>query len=64
MTRFQRDMEAALAGDEQRVLTERKAEIQKLMHEVKTVKNKFRQMCIAQDIARLKAEYEVIDSKF
>ena len=64
MTRFQRDMKAALEGDGRRVLAERKAEINRLTREGRSCKNKFQQRCIAQEVARLNAEYEAIDSRF
>lgn len=57
-------MQAALNGNECCVLTMRKAEIAALTSELKRCKNKFRQQCIAQDLMRLKAEYDKIDSEF
>lgn len=63
MTRFKTDMAAALDGDWQRVLTERKEEIERLKQEARTCKNKFRLTCIAQELARLKDEYEEIEER-
>ena len=64
MTRFEKDLEHALTGDEISVLKARKAEIEKLEHEGRWCKNKFRQQCIAQELARLKTEYDKIESYF
>ena len=64
MDRYQRDMKAALDGDEQRVLAERREEIERLAKSGRASRNKFRQRCIVQEIARLKAEYEAIDRHF
>ena len=64
MTRFEQDIEAAENGFELTVLMERKAEIDRLNKEGRACKNKYRQMCIAQDLHRLIAEYEYIDKRF
>lgn len=64
MTRFERDLKEALNGNEIEVLSRRKAEIDSLTKEMKSCKNGFRRKCIAQDIARLTAEYNKIDSNF
>lgn len=63
MTRFKKDMAATLEGDWQRVLTERKEEIDRLKQEARTCKNKFRLKCIAQELARLKDEYEALEER-
>lgn len=64
MTRFERDLQDAKSGNEIEVLTRRKAEIERLTAEGKACKNSFRIKCIAQAVARLKAEYNKIDSLF
>ena len=64
MTRFERDLKDALAGNEIEVLTRRKAEIEKLTKEGKACKNGFRRQCIAQEVAKLTREYNEIDSNF
>lgn len=64
MTRFERDLQDAKNGNEIEVLTRRKAEIERLTAEGKACKNSFRIKCIAQEVARLKAEYNKIDSLF
>ena len=64
MTRFERDMNDAKKGNEIEVLTRRKAEIEKLTAEGKACRNGFRIKCIAQEVARLKAEYNKIESLF
>lgn len=64
MTRFERDINDAKEGNEIEVLTRRKAEIEKLTAEGKACRNRFRIKCIAQEVARLKAEYNKIESLF
>ena len=64
MTRFERDINDAKEGNEIEVLTRRKAEIEKLTAEGKDCRNGFRIKCIAQEVARLKAEYNKIESLF
>ncbi|MGN0686991.1 MAG: hypothetical protein ACI4KA_02655 [Oscillospiraceae bacterium] len=64
MTRFERDINDAKEGNEIEVLTRRKAEIEKLTAEGKACRNGFRIKCIAQEVARLKAEYNKIESLF
>lgn len=64
MTRFERDINDAKGGNEIEVLTRRKAEIEKLTAEGKACRNGFRIKCIAQEVARLKAEYNKIESLF
>jgi len=64
MTRFEKDLKDALAGNEVEVLTRRKAEIDKLTAEGKARKNAFRHTCIAQEIARLTREYNAISENF
>jgi uncharacterized small protein (DUF1192 family) len=64
MTRFERDLKDAKNGNEIEVLARRKAEIEKLTAEDKACRNCFRMKCIAQEVARLKAEYNKIDSLF
>ena len=62
MTRFERDMKAALEGNGIEVLTKRKAELDRLYKEGKTCRNRFRMQCIAQEYSRLRAEYDEIDA--
>ena len=64
MTRFERDINDAKEGNEIEVLTRRKAEIEELTAEGKACRNGFRIKCIAQEVARLKAEYNKIESLF
>lgn len=64
MTRFERDINDSKEGNEIEVLTRRKAEIEKLTAEGKACRNGFRIKCIAQEVARLKAEYNKIESLF
>lgn len=64
MTKFERDLRDALAGNEIEVLTRRKAEIEKLTKEGKACKNGFRRQCIAQEVAKLTREYDEIDANF
>jgi hypothetical protein len=64
MTRFERDLKDALAGNEIEVLTRRKAEIEKLTKEGNACKNRFRRQCIAQEVAKLTREYDEIDANF
>ena len=64
MTRFERDFKEAQEGNGVEVLKSRKAEIEKLTAEGKACKNGFRRQCIAQEVARLTAEYNKIDELF
>lgn len=64
MTRFERDFKEAQEGNEIEVLKRRKAEIEKLTAEGKACRNGFRRQCIAQEVARLTAEYNKIDELF
>lgn len=64
MTRFERDLNEIAEGNEIEVLKRRKAEIEKLEKAGKCEKNGFRRTCIAQDLARLKAEYSRLDELF
>lgn len=64
MIRFERDYKDAQEGNEIEVLKRRKAEIEKLTAEGKACRNGFRRQCIAQEVARLTAEYNKIDELF
>ncbi len=64
MTRFEKDLKDALEENEIEVLTRRQAEIDSLSAEGKRCKNGFRRQCIAQDLARLKKEYNLISENF
>lgn len=64
MTKFERDLRDALAGNEIEVLKRRKAEIKKLTKECKACKNELLRQCIAQEVAKLTREYNEIDSNF
>ena len=64
MTRFERDFKDAIEGNEIEVLKNRKAEIERLISEGKACKNSFRRTRIAQEVARLTAEYNKISEQF
>ena len=64
MTRFERDLKDAKKGNRIEILAGRKAELERLWKEGKACKNGFRRQCIAQEYARLKAEYDKIDALF
>ena len=64
MTRFEKDLKDALQGNEIEVLTKRKGELDRLEKEFRSTKNGFRRQCLAQDIARLKKEYNEISNRF
>lgn len=64
MTRFEKDCETLKKGTGLTVLQKRKAEIDRLTKEVRGCKNKFRQTCIAQDLVRLKKEYEALEALY
>ena len=64
MTRFERDLQDALSGNEIEVLKRRKAEIERLEHDLRWCKNSFRRQCISQEIERLTKEYNKIDENF
>lgn len=64
MTRFERDLQDALDGNEIEVLKKRKAEIERLTAEGKACKNGFRRQCLAQEVAKLTAEYHAISENF
>ena len=59
-----RNRTEALNGNEIEVLKRRKAELARLTAEGKSCKNAFRRQCIAQEVARLTAEYNEISDKF
>ena len=63
-TRFERDYKDAEEGNGIEVITKRRAEIEKLIHEGKSCKNSFRRTCIAQDVVRFKTELEKIEELF
>ena len=64
MTRFEKDLTEALNGNEIEVLKRRKAELARLTAEGKSCRNAFRSQCIAQEVARLTAEYNEISNRF
>lgn len=64
MTTFERDLQDALSGNEIEVLKRRKAEIDRLKHDLLWCKNSFRRQCISQEIERLTKEYNKIDEHF
>lgn len=64
MARFRKDFKDAQAGNEIEVLTKRKEELDRLYREGRVCKNSFRMKCIAQEYARLRAEYDKIDALF
>lgn len=64
LTRFERDLQDALGGNEIEVLQKRKEEIEKLKHDLVWCKNGFRRQCIQQEIDRLTKQYDEIDSHF
>ena len=64
MTRFEKDLQEALNGNEIEVLKRRRNEIEKLTTEGKACKNGFRLTCIAQEVARLTKEYNKISEQF
>lgn len=61
MTRFARDAKEIREGNSMEIMQRRKAELDKLEKTGKSEKNGFRRKCIAQDFARLKAEYDKLD---
>lgn len=64
MTKFERDLQDALNGNEIEVLKRRKAELKRLTAEGKACKNAFRRQCLAQEVAKLTAEYHAISENF
>lgn len=64
MTRFEKDLQDALNGNEIEILKRRKAEIEKLTAEGKACKNVFRRQCLAQEVAKLTEEYSAISENF
>ena len=64
MTRFEKDLKDAHAGNEIEILTRRKAEIDNLTAEGKACKNAFRRACIAQEVTRLTRKYNAISENF
>ena len=59
MTRFEKDLDVAKTDIDELdlILRERKAELDELWEKGKAEKNGFRRECIAQEYARLKAQY-------
>lgn len=64
MTRFERDRQEALAGNERAVITRRRRELEELIKLGKSCKNSFRSLCIAQDVVRLERELNEIIELF
>ena len=64
MTRFEKDLLDAKNRNEIEVLSKRKAELERIEKQGKACKNGFKRQCLAQEYARLKAEYDKIDSNF
>ena len=64
MTRFERDLNRVLNGEDIIVLKERKAELDNLNKTLKSCKNSFRAQCIMSDITRLTKEYDMISEQF
>lgn len=63
MTRFEKDFREATEGNEIEVLAKRKHEIEGLRAEFRK-SHGFRRTCLGQEIERLTAEYEKIESIF
>lgn len=64
MTRFERDLQEALNGNEIAVLAKRKKELESLRRELLASKNNWRAQCLTQDLRRLQAEYDLISANF
>lgn len=64
MTKFEKDLQEALAGYSVQVLVRRKREIDNLKRELSVTKNSFRRTAIQQEIDRLTKEYNDIDTRF
>jgi len=60
MTRFEKDLQRVIDGDEIEVITERRNEIQALKDELGRCKNNFRSECLAQEIASRRNEFSLI----
>ena len=60
MTRFEKDLIETREGDGIIILRERKEEIERLTREGKACKNAFRRKYLAQEVVRLKEEYDEI----
>lgn len=61
MTKFEKDAQEIRKGNSIEVMKRRKAELEKLEKAGRCEKNGFRRKCIAQDFARLEAEYDKLD---
>lgn len=64
MTRFERDMKDAFAGDEREIITERRKAIKSLEKELGYCKNGFRSQCLFQEITKLRHELAQIETQF
>ena len=64
MTRFERDYNEAMNGNEVAVIKRRQAEINNLTSEGKVCKNAYRAKCIAQEVVRLQRELAEIQAEF
>ena len=63
VTQFERDLQEAMAGRDEEVMSRREAEIERLIKEGEACRNTFRIQCIAQELVRLLDEYKrIIDS--
>lgn len=61
MTAFDKDYREAIGGDAKAVLMRRMARIEELEAKGKAFRNRFRTRCIAQEVARLRVEYDELD---
>ena len=64
MTRFERDLQKAIAGNEIEVITARRVEIKTLKDELGKCKNNFRSHALFQEITRLKRELVNIEAQY
>ena len=60
-TEFETD-KATIHTDSVEIMMRRKAELARIEREGRTTKNRFRMQFLAQEYARLKAEYEKLDA--
>ncbi len=64
MTRFERDIQDALEGNEIEVLKRRADELDRILEQLRCCNNGFRRKCLRQEWDRLKAQYDKIDEMF
>ena len=62
MTKFKRDLQEAIAGNERTIIEARRMEIKAMKDELCKCKNNFRSQCLYQDITKRSNELVAIEA--